>query len=206
MPWLKTVDSILFSHIWLGAWSTLTVRSWMYHALYAVMALAAVGLIWRCRGAAITILAGYYAAFWAGQLWHAALLQSVWGIATSLGDYLNAVGGAEAMLCVAGVRALAPPAARRWVAPAGVALMAVFDFYTLQMVALPYYAGLTVHRANGTVAAFHPAGTSLAEWVARLAMFKSPLLPEGVLWALWAGYAAATLALVAIVGQLARES
>ena len=28
------IDSILFSHLWLGAWSTLTVRSWIYHVFY----------------------------------------------------------------------------------------------------------------------------------------------------------------------------
>jgi len=37
-------------------------------------------------------------------------------------------------------------------------------------------------------------------------MFKSPLLPEGVLVALWVAYAAATLGLVAITVRLARET
>jgi hypothetical protein len=72
---------------------------------------------------------------------------------------------------------------------------------------LPYYAGFTAHRpGGGAVAAFHPAGVNIAEFVGRVAMFKSPLLPEGVLVALWMLYAAATLGLVAICLRLARES
>ncbi|HLN02759.1 MAG TPA: hypothetical protein VK335_25950 [Bryobacteraceae bacterium] len=29
--WPAAVDSILLSHLWFGGWSSLTIRSWMYH-------------------------------------------------------------------------------------------------------------------------------------------------------------------------------
>src|SRR6185369_15655149 len=45
IQWGVVIDSILFSHLWLGAWSTLTVRSWMYHFFYLLIALAAAGLL-----------------------------------------------------------------------------------------------------------------------------------------------------------------
>jgi len=181
VPWLATIDSILFSHLWLGAWSTLTVRSWMYHLFYLLIALAAIGVAFRLSSPGIRILAGFLAVFWLGQLYHANLLSMVWGIATSLGCYLNAVVATEVILCVAGLRALTPRGGRRFVAPAGVALFALFDLYTLQMVALPYYAGFTAHRPGGAVAAFHPAGVSMAEFLARLGAFKAPLLSQPVL-------------------------
>src|ERR1035438_10508343 len=127
VPWLATIDSILFSHLWLGAWSTLTVRSWMYHLFYLLIALAMLGLAFRISTSAIRILGGFVLAFWLGQLYHANLLSMVWGIATSLGCYLNAVVAAEVPLCVAGLRALTPRAPRRFVAPAGVVLFALFD-------------------------------------------------------------------------------
>ncbi len=149
IPWLATIDSILFSHLWLGAWSTLTVRSWMYHLFYLLISLAMLGLALRRPSSTIRILAAFYLTFWLGQLYHAALLFMVWGIATSLGCYLYAVGAAEVTLCVAGLRALSPRSARRFVAPAGVALFALFDLYTLHMVALPYYTGLIAHRPGG---------------------------------------------------------
>ncbi|MCX6626611.1 MAG: hypothetical protein NTW28_03150, partial [Candidatus Solibacter sp.] len=209
VPWLATVDSILFSHLWLGAWSTLTVRSWMYHLFYLLIAMALLGLALRPSAnpnkIPIRILAAFYLTFWLGQLYHAALLFMVWGIATSLGCYLYAVGAAEVTLCVAGLRALLPRPARRFVAPAGVALFALFDFYTLHMVALPYYTGFVAHRPGGPVAAFYPATASFAEFLARLAAFKSPLLTQPVLAALWVFYAAATLGLVAIAFAAARR-
>jgi hypothetical protein len=205
VPWLATIDSILFSHLWLGAWSTLTVRSWMYHFFYVLIALALFGLALRLSAAAIRILAGYVLTFWLGQLYHANLLYMVWGIATSLGCYLNAVAAAEVALCAAGLRALSPRAARRFVAPAGVALFALFDLYTLHMVALPYYTGLIVHRPGGPVANFHPAATNFAEFLARLAAFKSPLLSQPAITVLWFFYAAATVGLVALGFAAARR-
>jgi hypothetical protein len=205
VPWLATIDSILFSHLWLGAWSTLTVRSWMYHLFYLLIAIAMLGLAFRMSASAIRILAVFVLTFWLGQLYHANLLSMVWGIATSLGCYLNAVAAAEVTLCVAGLRALSPRAARRFVAPTGVALFALFDLYTLHMVALPYYTGLIAHRPGGPVAAFHPAAASWAEFLARLAAFKSPLLSQPVLVALWVLYFAATLGLVALSFAAARR-
>ena len=205
VPWLVTIDSILFSHLWLGAWSTLTVRSWMYHLFYLLIAIAMLGLAFRMSTSAIRILAVFVLTFWLGQLYHANLLSMVWGIATSLGVYLNAVAAGEVTLCVAGLRALSPRAGRRFVAPAGVALFALFDLYTLHMVALPYYTGFIAHRPGGPVASFHPAAASLTEFLARLAAFKSPLLPQPVLVALWVCYAAATLGLVALAFAAARR-
>jgi hypothetical protein len=106
----------------------------------------------------------------------------VWGIATSLGCYLNAIVTGEVTLCVAGLRTLSPRAARRWVSPAGVALFALFDLYTLHMVALPCYTGFIAHRpGGGAVASFHPATASFAALVV-----------------LWIFYAAATLGLVVL--------
>jgi hypothetical protein len=205
VPWLGTIDSILFSHLWLGAWSTLTVRSWMYHLFYLLIVLAMLGLAWRVRSVPIAILALFYVTFWLGQLYHAALLSTVWGMATSLGCYLYAAGAAEVTLCAAGLRALSPRRARRFVVPAGVALFALLDLYTIHMVALPYYTGLIAHRPNGPVAAFHPTAAAIREGVARLAAFKSPLLVPPVLGALWFFYAAATLGLVALSFAVARR-
>ena len=200
VPWVATVDSIMVSHLWQGAWSTLTLRSWMYHLLYVLIAAALVGLLWRRPQGGILLVA-FYVTFWLGQLFHANLLSMVWGIATSLGCYLYAVVGAEVPLCVAGLRALAPGAARRYVAAVGVALLALLDLYSLNMVAIPYYTGFIAHRANGPVAAFHPTWASLSEILPRLAMFKAPMLTQPVLAALWIFYVGATIALAIIAAR-----
>jgi len=200
--WGVVVDSILFSHLWVGAWSTITVRSWMYHVFYLVIALAAAGLLreWR-RGArtpALAVPAIFFFTFWAAQLYHTIPMFMVWGLATTLGTYLYAIVTAEVALCVAGLRALAPRAARSLVVPIGVALFALLDLYTVNLVSMPYYAGFTAHRPGGAVAAFHPGGVALADVIARLHVFKSPLLDGPVLTVLWIAYLAGTVALVVI--------
>lgn len=207
--WAGVIDSVMFSHLWLGSWSTLMVRSWMYHFLYLLIALAAAGLVWdalrpartsqvRAALPAFAILAMFFLVFWLGQLYHAIVLFMVWGMATTLGSYLYAVVTAEVALCVAGLRAIVPRAARRLVAPFGVAIFALLDLYTMHFIALPYYAGLTAHRPNGPVAAFHPGGVGLGEVLARIHAFKSSLLSEPFLVALWIAYVGSTIALVAI--------
>jgi hypothetical protein len=207
--WGVVVDSIMFSHLWLGSWSTLTVRSWMYHFLSLLIALAAAGLAWdatrpagksqlRSNAAPFGVLALFFLVFWLGQLYHVITLFMVWGIATTLGSYLYAVVTAEVALCVAGLRAIAPRGVRSLAAPSGVALFALLDLYTMHFVALPYYIGLTAHRPNGMLATFHPGGIGLAEALARLHAFKSGLLSEPALAALWLAYLGATAVLVGI--------
>ena len=52
-PWTP----ILLSHLWFGGWSGLTVRSWMYHLFYAVIILAAIGLLRAIRQPAVAAAA-----------------------------------------------------------------------------------------------------------------------------------------------------
>jgi len=202
IPWRVAIDSILLSHLYFGAWSGLTVRSWMYHLFYLLIALAAVGLVLPRRPAVglgpLALLAGFFVAFWLGQLYHVIPMFMVWGVPTSMGCYLYAIVAAEVALCVAGLRALAPRAVRRFVAPAGVALFALLDLYTIHLIAIPYYTGLIAHRPNGPVAAFHPSGAALSEVLPRLAAFKPSWLGEPALAALWIVYLTATLGLIAI--------
>ena len=172
----------------------------MYHFLYVLIALAAVGLARELRPTrpALAVLAIFFLAFWLGQLYHTITLFMVWGIATTLGSYLYAVVTAEVALCVAGLRGIVPARVRALVAPIGVAIFALLDLYTMHFVELPYYTGMIAHRPNGFLATFHPAGVSLGEVLARIHVFKSSLLTEPVLAALWIAYLLSTVALVAI--------
>jgi hypothetical protein len=175
----------------------------MYHLFYLLIALAVAGLVrtvllHRARPGSLVLLAAFFLTFWAGQLYHTITLFMVWGIATTLGSYLYAIVTAEVALSVAGLRAIAPRAARPLVVPFGVAVFALLDLYTVHLVLLPYYTGLTAHRPNGGLAAFHPGTASLSEFLTHLHAFKSNMLTEPVLAALWTAYFAATIALVVI--------
>jgi hypothetical protein len=171
VPWRTAIDSILFSHLYFGGWSSLMVRSWMYHVFYAVILVAAIGGVWAIRkNAALRPLAAVYAAFWLAQLYNVLLIFTTKGVPTSMGWYLYAVIGAEAVLATATV----PPVI-------GVVLFAALDLYATHFVALPYYAGLIRHKANGALESFHLHG------------ILSPPLPLAALWLL---YVAATVTLV----------
>ncbi len=199
LPWLKAIDAILFSHLYWGGWSSLPVRSWMYHVFYVAIAVAAIGLARVLRRPPIQALAAIYAAFWLGQCYNVLLLYASKGLPGSMGWYMYAVIGAEAVLCVAGLRAILPGRLRPWAAPAGAALFSLLDLYTLHAVAIPYYTGIIRHRPNGTLAAFHASDFAAVGWggaATRLAEFK-PFSPV-VIVALWIVYLLATLVLVAV--------
>ena len=207
--WARAVDTILLSHLWFGGWSGLMVRSWMYHLFYAVILLAAIGLVRAIRQPAVAAVSAIYAWFWIGQLYNVVLLFLTKGLSGSMGWYMYAVIAAEVAICTAGLRALAPPKWRQWVPFAGASLFGLLDLYTVHFVAMPYYAGMIAHRANDALAAFHldalvPIGVS--GMVARLDAFKATIVSQPLLVALWAAYLAATLALPAVCYACRRDA
>jgi hypothetical protein len=185
--WAKAIDAIFFSHLYFGGWSSLTVRSWMYHLFYVAILAAAVGLVRALRRPAIAVLLLLYLCFWLGQLYNVALLYMSKGLAGSMGWYMYAVVGAEVTLCLAGLRSLAPARASGWIAAAGAAMFALLDLYTVHAVAIPYYTGMIRHRANGSLEALHWAGfqsVGAGGAVERLAVF----VPGALLVGLWLVY------------------
>jgi hypothetical protein len=188
VPWGRTIDAILFSHIYCGGWSWLTVRSWMYHLLYAIAALAAIGL-WRwLRRPEVLWLLAIYLFFWAGELWHAALLFVTHGVPASMGWYLYAVVAAEAPLSVAGLSTWIGV----WAAPIGAGLFALLDLLAMHALALPYYAGLIRHQPNGTLHLAHFSTLHLPTIFERL----SVLVAVPLCIALWIFYLLASVTAV----------
>jgi 4-amino-4-deoxy-L-arabinose transferase-like glycosyltransferase len=194
LNWAKAIDAILFSHLYFGGWSSLTVRSWMYHVFYLFILLAAVGLVWKGRTRETGALGAIYLAFWAGQCYNVVLLYMSKGLAGSMGWYLDAVVAAEVVLSVAGLRRILPA---RAAVLSGAVLFALLDLYSVHFVEIPYYTGMIRHKAGGAVAALHPGGfrsVGLAGALSRLTVFKS--IGGPVLLVLWLGYLAATFYLV----------
>jgi len=196
IPWPKAIDAILFSHLYFGGWSSLTVRSWMYHVFYGAILLAAVGVVWQFRKRETLALVWLNAAFWLGQLYNVVLLFMSKGLPGSMGWYLYAVVAAEVVLSVAGLRRILPGRARGWAPSLGVALFALLDLYTVHALAIPYYTGMIRHKANGALAAVHLAdfrAVGAGETFARMAAFKEAIVPPPVTIGLWAVYLCATV-------------
>ena len=202
IDWAKAIDAIVFSHLYFGGWSSLTVRSWMYHVFYAAILAAAVGLALSLRRPAVLALLAIYLSFWLGQLYNVTLLYMSKGLAVSMGWYMYAVVGAEVTLCVAGLRSLLPSRAAGWVAAAGAALFALLDLYALHAVAIPYYTGMIQHRVDGSLGALHWAAfraVGIGGAVERLTAFKSPFVAAPVLVGLWLLYLLGTVGALACV-------
>jgi hypothetical protein len=99
IPWVHAVDVILVSHLYFCGWSSLTVRSWMYHVFFAIVILAALGLTVQLRRPAVLWLVGIYGFFWLGQLYNVLLHYLTIGLAGSNGWYMYAVVASEVVLC-----------------------------------------------------------------------------------------------------------
>jgi 4-amino-4-deoxy-L-arabinose transferase-like glycosyltransferase len=197
--WPRAIDSILFSHIYAGGWSFLQVRSWMYHVFYAVMLLALIGLARARRTASMLLLAGFYAGFWLGELYHVIIIWAARGVATSMGYYIYGVVAAEVPLCTAGLAALLRKGPAAWAAAVGVILFGALDLYAMHAMAIPYYTGLIRHKPNGALAALHAAdlnGIGIAEILHRMVAFKAPVLSGPSIFLLWSAYIVSTVILL----------
>jgi len=209
--WRGAIDSILLSHIWFGGWSSLQVRSWMYHFLFLLIAAGVLGVLvastdFRQRKH-LYPLAAIYALFWIGQLYNVLLLFLTKGASTSMGWYMYAVIAAEITLLVVGLQTLTPRRLRSWVIPSLVLIMSALDVYTVHFVSIPYYTGLTAHRPGGAVAAFHLSqfnSLGVGEVLSRMSSVKPLWLEPPVMLFAWACYLSATLILIGLAFWLAR--
>jgi hypothetical protein len=166
----------------------------MYHVFYAVIVVAAFGLLRLIRRPAVWWLIAIYAAFWAGQIYNVLLLYVSKGLPGSMGWYLYAVVAAEAALCAGGLSQI-----RRWAPAAGVVLFGLLDLYTVNCVAIPYYTGMIVHKPNGAIAALHLANqrvVGLPGAIERLVVYKGNWVSSPLIVGLWMAYTGATLWLI----------
>jgi hypothetical protein len=212
VQWRNALDSILLSHVWFGAWSSLGVRSWMYHLLFLIAAMGAVGVVVALfqrgeRKKFIVPLAAIYGFFWLGQLYNVLLLYLTKGASTSMGWYMYCVIAAEATLLVIGLQTLAPARWRAWVLATLVLLVGALDVYTVDFVSIPYYVGLIAHRPHSdALQALHLIqlrGFGMSEILDRLTTFKPFWLKPDTLGFAWAVYFVATLSLICSAWWLA---
>lgn len=191
VAWGRAADGILNSHIWVGNWSFLGLRSWMYRVIAMLFLCALVGLIMRWRDRRLWAPAALYASLAAALAYHVLVTYLNQGISASTGWYLYGFVAAEVVLLVAGLQ--------RGAAVLVVCLTSV-ELFGTHVYLLPYYTGLIVHTANGGV-----PGMTAARWIdkwttiwQRLCAAKPAFWSAGLLEALWVCYLLATLTNVAV--------
>lgn len=214
--WRNAFDSVLLSHIWFGNWSSLQVRSWMYHFFMYVVLLAALGLIilvWRVwrkpttggfqspQTGQLVVLVSFYGFFWLGQAYNVLLIFASKGASTSMGWYMYCLVVAEVVLVTIGLYTLLPARFHPWVLPLSTACFAALELYATHFLLVPYYTGLIAHKANGHLSVFHISQvreTGFVNIFQRLLINKPGFLSLPVLLVLWLLFLSATVGLVAL--------
>ena len=202
------------SHIWIGGWSFLLLDEWIYWIFRAVGIVAVAGLVragyqrWR-HGPEMPAFA--LPGFWTVPLplftlFVLAIAYQGWqifntqGASTAVGWYLSSVANAEAVVLVAGLGYAFGTRHARKLAATLALLLAALDLFTVNLLSLPYYAGLSPVK-TGVMPVFSaslwPAGGWM-EIAQRLSANHPAWLPGGVLLMLWVLYLSGTAALVAI--------
>lgn len=160
--WAKVFDFIILSNIWLGDWSFLVVRTWMYRVVELMILAAIVGVCLQVvrersglpRPGELGLLALPYAAMIAGLCFQAAQVFRTAGSAGTMGYYLYALVVPESVLLIAGIARMIP--AKMRLSPLTAVPLVVFVLISLEQfgswfVLLPYYGGLIRHNAGGSL-------------------------------------------------------
>jgi hypothetical protein len=180
LDWLNVANVVRFSHIWIGNWSFLNVRGWMYQIISWMFLLAIAGCIggWRLgsQRRALLALSVNYTLFLAALVYYATQVFQHTGTSVAEGWYLTSMIPTEAVLFAAGVRSLFP---RRWPACVGVfgLFLLVLNIYGDFFVMFPYYAGFTAHASSGHLQTYHASTVDLRIILERLLRFQ-PWLPR----------------------------
>jgi 4-amino-4-deoxy-L-arabinose transferase-like glycosyltransferase len=214
MNWLRAIDFAFVSHTWLGNWSMLVVRSWMYRIFVLLAGLAGVGLILRLMNRGKHLLPSRgdlmlplscYLTFVLGLGYHALRAFQVDRSGTTLAHYLAALATAEAILMLAGLYAVTPAVMRPAIIPGGTICLAALEFFGTHFYAIPYYTGFTAHQPNGSIPVLkiqQLQGGGLQIMIARLAINKPAFLNGMEIASLWALFLAATSGLIIFCGAI----
>jgi hypothetical protein len=205
VDWMTALKSTAASDLWFGNWSFLTVRSWMYQVLEAlillVLAGAVVMTVRSLRSRADTLPLPYivtvalmFGGFLAALAYHVLVIFMNTGIPATCGWYLYAVVLPEALLLITGVMAFGKWGRRLLLVLMG--SFAALELYATHWLLIPYYTGLISHTPAGALQSFHPARVAITftEILGRLHMNRPPFVTSEVVFVLWLLY------LVSVVG------
>ena len=144
--WLRVLDSAVWTHIWTGAWSFLTVRSWMYRVFEVVFLIVAIMVvlalarrpIGRFKGK-LALLCSLEALFALGISYQSVLIFLAKNIMFAPGWYFYALVVAEALLLASGMLLLV--GRKRVLLAMGflIALFVALDVYTAIFVLARFY-------------------------------------------------------------------
>jgi hypothetical protein len=181
LDWKNLLNTLTSSHVWIGNWSFIQVRGWMYRVIVWGMAFAMFGVI-RSRALlrAVAPLVVPYGAFLAGIVYYGTQVFQDNGISTASGWYLACFVPLEMILFVSGTKGWL---AQRWKIPAALCQLffLVLFVYASAFVAMPYYSGHTYHAPSGHLITYQANLAEVLSMPARLVRLH-PWLPQSTPW------------------------
>jgi hypothetical protein len=144
--WLSAIDTALWTHIWSGAWSFYTVKSWMYRVFEAIFAIVLIMVVYnllkppmgRFKGK-LALLLSIEALFIAGVSYQTAAIFASTGLSFAPGWYFYALIVAEVLILASGMLILA--GRKRVLLAMGIliGLFAALDVYSAFFVLAKHY-------------------------------------------------------------------
>jgi hypothetical protein len=217
MNWTQLWRSQMDSHAWIGDWSFLGLRSWMYDVFnwWVLLVIAGIAILavrqfrrpelkTEISLQSILILVLLWSGFLLSTFYHAMMNYLNEGLAASAGWYLFAAIVPEVMLIVAGLSAF------RFSKSLILLIMAcsiLIEVYATHWILIPYYAGLIRHTLDGGLQAFHPEsmGIGVSEVLSRLTVNRPPFLTSATFVGMWVVYLSATIGLFFVALKNSRQ-
>jgi 4-amino-4-deoxy-L-arabinose transferase-like glycosyltransferase len=211
MDWWTAAGGAFNAHIWLGGWSFLGIRSWMYNVFRAVFFLSFVGaMVALIRPRTVErrnllILALLYVGFWLALMYHAFINFVNSGRPATTGYYLYAAVVPEVLILAIGLYSVVPRRLTRLVLAAVASLFVLLEMYATHFVLIPYYTGIIRHNPDGGLPAFHVSQALDIGWgeiVGRMHLNRPELLSLGMFVAIWIAYICSSVLLPVIAPAL----
>jgi hypothetical protein len=157
MPWRRIFDFMAISHIWLGNWSFLVVRTWMYRSIEFVFVLGFLGValqFTRARSSLPQIKSISVIAIPSVLLFLGLCFQSVQNFRSAgnigtMGYYLLCFVVPETIILFVGLFRLLPARWGLWVVPFVAILFNLIEQFGTTFLLLPYYSGAIQHDGRG---------------------------------------------------------
>jgi hypothetical protein len=179
ISWYSVLRVAAVSHIWMGYWSLLQFRSWMYDTVLILFAIGLCGFVaFLLRSASRLMIAMLlvYLSFACSLIYYATQVFLQSGIPVIQGWYLSTMIPLEALAFVLGLQTIT--SSRIFIRASvftGFCLLAL-TIYGHAFIAAPYYANLIEHAASGHLRAYHPRWGDLLLAAERLTRFH-PWIP-----------------------------
>jgi len=177
LHWVDMIKLTAVSHIWIGNFSLLQFRSWMYKVVELFVAAGGAGFViasLRKRPSQkIQALLLIYAVFAAALVYFATQIFLEGGVSVIQGWYLTPMLPIEALVFVLGIQYLFPRKLFPWVAAFMAFCFLALVIYGNAFISAPYYSGLTRHSASGRLSIYSPHWQDIAVMSGRLTRFHS---------------------------------